>query len=436
MNAPLSHNVNKVGKKGTKPVRGLYLEKSSYQTEFQMRHIDMEASPQNREYAYKWKDYLELNNRKPRTTAKRMNELRLILRFLPLDAKLATKEDIERAIKCINTAKRHDMYGNETTVELATITKRKMKQTIKAFYRWLYNSDEFPAVVKWVKVDGDTLRKLPEDMLSEEDIKFLIQNCKNLRDSTVIAVLWDTGMRIGEFLGLRIKDITLTKTISHVKVYGKTGGRQVPLTFSVPYLVNYFNHFRGNARPDDPLFTTLEHNTVSNSPMDYPHVSKVLHDLKERTGFSKRLYPHLFRHSRATHYANFLTEAQAKVFFGWTGASAMMARYVHLGGRDIDNAVFRANGMELDPNGESLRPKPSVKTCEKCQEINEITAKYCLRCGTNLEISLVKQVIEDGIAQKETDVLKKAIKLLMDKADPETRDDVMKIVKFYNEKPD
>ena len=418
------------------PVRGLYLEKSSYQTEFQMRHIDREVASPNREYAHGYKDYLELNNRKPRTTAKRMNEIRVILRYLPPDAKLATKGDIGRAVLAINNAKRRDMHGNETNVDIATISKRKQKQTLKAFYRWLYNSDEFPSVVKWIKVDSDTLRKLPEDMLSEEEIKFLIQNCKNLRDSTVIALLWDTGMRIGEFLGLRIKDITLAKTISHVKVYGKTGGRQVPLTFSVPYLVNYFNNFRGNARPEDPLFTTFEHNTVSNTPMDYPHVSKLLHDLKERTNFPKRLYPHLFRHSRATHYANFLTESQAKVFFGWTGASSMMARYVHLGGRDIDNAVFRANGIELDPNGESLKPKPSVKTCEKCREINEITAKYCIRCGTDLEKSMVKEVLDVGIVQKETDVLKKAIKLLMDKADPKTRDEVLEIVKFYNEKPD
>ncbi len=309
-----------------------------------------------------------------------MNEIRVILKYLPLDAKLATKEDIGRVVLAINNAKRHDMHGNETNVDIATISKRKLKQTLKAFYRWLYNSDEFPPVAKWIKVDSDTLQKLPEDMLNEEEIKFLIQNCKNLRDSTVIALLWDTGMRIGEFLGLRIKDITLTKAICHVKVYGKTGGRQMPLTFSVPYLANYFNHFRGNTSPEDPLFTTLEHNIVSNTPMDYPHVSKLLHDLRERTNFPKRLYPHLFRHSRATHYANFPAESQAKVFFGWAGASAMMARYVHLGGRDIDNAVFRANSMELDPSEESLKPKPSVKTCEKCREMNEITAKYCIRC--------------------------------------------------------
>ena len=231
----------------------------------------------------------------------------------------------------INKGKSRDISGNPTNNDLAILSKRKLKQILRAFYKWLYNSDNYPDIVKWVKVDREVQNKLPEDLLSEEEVKKLIENCKNQRDKTIIALLWDTGMRVGEFLGLRIKDITLTKTICHVKVYGKTGGRQVPLTFSVPYLVNYFNHFRGNARPEDPLFTTLEHSTVSNSPMDYPHVSKLLHDLKERTNFPKRLYPHLFRHSRATHYANFLTEAQAKVFFGWAGANAMMARYVHLG---------------------------------------------------------------------------------------------------------
>ena len=53
LNSSVSHNVNKVGKKGTMPVRGLYLEKSSYQTEFQMKHIDKEVASPNREYAHK-----------------------------------------------------------------------------------------------------------------------------------------------------------------------------------------------------------------------------------------------------------------------------------------------------------------------------------------------------------------------------------------------
>ena len=49
---------------------------------------------------------------------------------------------------------------------------------------------------------------------------------------------------------------------------------------------------------------------------------------------------------------------------------------------------------------------------------------------------MVKEILDVGIAQKETDMLKKAVKLLMDKADPKTRDEVLGIVKFYNEKLD
>ena len=103
-------------------MRGLYLEKSSYQTEFQMRHIDREVASPNREYAHGYKEYLELNNRKLRITAKRMNEIRFILRVLPKDAKLATRRDIN---------------GNLTNNDLAILSKRKLKQILRAFYKWL-----------------------------------------------------------------------------------------------------------------------------------------------------------------------------------------------------------------------------------------------------------------------------------------------------------
>ena len=63
-------------------------------------------------------------------------------------------------------------------------------------------------VLKWIKVDSDILRKLPEDMLNEQEVIFPIQNCRNQRDKTIIALFWDTGMRLGELLNLKIKNIT------------------------------------------------------------------------------------------------------------------------------------------------------------------------------------------------------------------------------------
>ena len=413
-----------------------YLNDGAHRSERQLAMVDREIAEPNRSYVHAYKTYLELNNRDKKTLARRMSEMRFLMQYLPKDAKLATREEIERVVLAINNGKVKDHNGKLTGRDLATISKRKLKQILRAFYKWLYNSDEYPPIVKWIKADRDILRKLPEDMLDEEEVKFLIKNCKNQRDKTIIAVLWDTGMRVGELLNLRMKDIVMSNSVPHVKVDGKTGGRQVPLTFSVPYLANYFNDLRNSAAPQDPLFTTFSHASTTNDPIDYPHICKFLRDLKERSHFEKRLYPHLFRHSRATHYANFLTEAQAKVFFGWSGSSNMMARYVHLNGRDIDQAVLRANGMENDANGESLRSKPSVKTCQKCHEKNEITAKYCVRCATDMDKSTVQGTIDDEIAHNERDKMKEALTLLMTQVDPKIRDEVMKLVKLYNEKTD
>ncbi len=155
----------------------------------------------------------------------------------------------------------------------------------------------------------------------------------------------------------------------------------------------------------------------------------MLSDLKERTKLEKMVYPHLFRHSRATNYANFLTEQQAKRYFGWSGGSTMVARYTHLASKDIDNAIFKANGMNVNDSGESLQPKFSVKQCEKCHLKNEITAKYCTRCGTFLDKSVVQQSIDDDKANEDLEIIKDAMTLLIAKLDPETRDNLLQIVK-------
>ena len=171
---------------------------------------------------------MELNNRKSRTVAKRLGELRYVLLLLKKDAKKATKEDIEEVVMGINKARRRD-----TNIELATITKRKLKVTLRSFYKWLYNADTYPDIVKWIKVDPDRGNKLPEDMLIEEEVKTLIEACKNQRDKTVIALLWDTGMKVGELLNLKVKDITLSDTLSHVLASGKTVDRREPLIFAI-----------------------------------------------------------------------------------------------------------------------------------------------------------------------------------------------------------
>jgi hypothetical protein len=70
-----------------------------------------------------------------------------------------------------------------------------------------------------------------------------------------------------------------------------------------------------------------------------------LNKIAKKAGINKRIHPHLFRHSRATYMANFLTEAQMNAYFGWVQGSSMPSIYVHLPGCDIDDAVLKANGI-------------------------------------------------------------------------------------------
>ena len=81
---------------------------------------------------------------------------------------------------------------------LSDWTKHDYKVTLKKFYKWL-NGGEEPSTTKWIKTTLKRQdRKLPEDMLQEEEIRKMIDASVNKRDMAIIALLWDIGARIGE----------------------------------------------------------------------------------------------------------------------------------------------------------------------------------------------------------------------------------------------
>jgi ribosomal protein L40E len=123
------------------------------------------------------------------------------------------------------------------------------------------------------------------------------------------------------------------------------------------------------------------------TPLGYAGVNKLLDILGKRAGIRKRIYPHLFRHTRATHLANKLTEAQMKQLFGWTQASKMAAIYVHLSGRDVDNALLELHGLSVQENKEG---KFKVKICPRCGERNSPDGIYCKKCAFPIDVETME----------------------------------------------
>ncbi len=106
----LSHNEHKAGEIDTGHMSRRYLDNGEYRTASQLNMIAKEFEEPNRGYAFAYKEYLELNNRKARTIARRLGDLRFILRVLPKDAKLATRKDIENVVMAINKGKSREVF--------------------------------------------------------------------------------------------------------------------------------------------------------------------------------------------------------------------------------------------------------------------------------------------------------------------------------------
>ncbi len=117
--------------------------------------------------------------------------------------------------------------------------------------------------------------------------------------------------------------------------------------------------------------------------MQYGTIRTFLEKLFKRAGIKKRFNPHIFRHSRATFLANFLTEAQLKVYFGWVQGSDIAGTYVHLSGRDTDHKILEINGMAEENKKKEQELKPKI--CPRCNSLNAYNSNYCSKCASILD---------------------------------------------------
>jgi integrase len=68
---------------------------------------------------------------------------------------------------------------------------------------------------------------LPEEILTEDEVEKLAEAADNLRDRALVLVLYESGCRIGELLGLKIKHMQPNEYGFSLTVKGKTGSRRI-----------------------------------------------------------------------------------------------------------------------------------------------------------------------------------------------------------------
>ncbi len=312
------------------------------------------------------------------------------------------------------------LIGDLETKNFAEYTKYDFKIVLKMFYKWLLgNDEEFPAVIKWLKpAIKNEKHKLPEELLTEEEVLKMANATQNMRDKALVLVLYEAGCRIGELLSLQMKNVQFDQYGAVLRVTGKTGDRRVRIISSAPILGSWINIHPDADNPDAMLWHSSYGKYLKNKIKCLSHgtVYEMVRELADKAGVKKKVHPHLFRHSRATSLAGKLTEAQMKEYFGWVQGSDMAATYVHLSGRDVDNALLKLQGLVKEENVEDEKMK--VKCCQRCKERNSPISTFCTKCGLPLDQELIMKVEKER--QSSDDLMNKLME------DPEFRDIMMK----------
>ncbi|WP_394697721.1 hypothetical protein [uncultured Methanomethylovorans sp.] len=80
---------------------------------------------------------------------------------------------------------------------------------------------------------------MPEELLTEEEVKAMINAADHPRDAAIAAIWYDSGGRVGENATRQIKHISFDQYGASMIVKGRTGMRRIRLVTATPYIASW-----------------------------------------------------------------------------------------------------------------------------------------------------------------------------------------------------
>ncbi len=193
-------------------------------------------------------------------------------------------------------------------------------------------------------------KRLP-DTLDEQQISVLLSACGRLRDRFLFTLLAQSGLRVGEALGLRHDDIDAAARVVAVvgrvnsnRARAKSGSRLVPVPAGLIRLYSDYLHTEYGDLDSDHVFVNLWADPVG-APMTYRTVYDLVLRLRNRT--SIMFSPHIFRHSYATDLLRrgVSVEVVGKLL-GHASIATTGDTYSHLSVEDARRALINAGVLD------------------------------------------------------------------------------------------
>lgn len=172
------------------------------------------------------------------------------------------------------------------------VTVDNIRRNISSFFSWLEEED-YILKSPMRRIHKIKTKQAVKEIISDEIIERLRDNCKCLRDLAMIDLLYSTGIRVGELVGLNISDINFEER--ECVVYGK-GDKERRVYFDAKTKLHLQNYIESRVDNNPALFVTLD------APYDRIKISGVEIRIRElgRKLDIEKIHPHKFRRTMAT----------------------------------------------------------------------------------------------------------------------------------------
>jgi integrase len=265
------------------------------------------------------------------------------------------------------------------------------KKLVKKLLRWLHN-DEPPKWVRDLKLKKEDSPVQPSDLLTQVEFDTLLEACGHPRDKAIIAVLADSGMRIGALASCRIKNaefnqygaiIYISKTSKSKK---STPAKGIPITWSTGYLNQWLAVHPLKDDPEAPLWVTKDKNQ---EPLSYKSIRKNIADIGKKAGIRKKVNPHSFRHLAITHWIlDGYNEQEIKHRAGWSkGSNQMFKIYANFTDQEINDRIYEKCGLKTED-----KRHVTLKKCPRCSNILKPDDRFCSQCSLVLDRQALDEI--------------------------------------------
>lgn len=228
----------------------------------------------------------------------------LFWHFLPWCATAGVTDPAQLTPQLVGRFQTHLLEdGGKRGKPLARASVRSYIQAVRVFLGWAGSAEGGGSTV-------GASPKLPKrqkpliDVLTRDEIQSMENAAATERDKLIVRILADCGLRAGELLGLRVDDLLEPRKGEFaLKVHGKgSKDRLVPLAPRLRRRLRLYLAGR-HAEGQDHVFVSLRKGADGErAPLTVSGAEQCIRLAALEAGITKRVYPHLLRHSFATEW--------------------------------------------------------------------------------------------------------------------------------------